>query len=147
MDRQKRKFERCRVRRNGGSKFDEKKTEVNLSNRQLSSDETSVLAKGEKFACASMPMEDNISNVEAGIHGLSIENADEIQQEETRILRKAVPPKNNLTSGECRALINLEAVNNFVILLAGNSSATVVMNTADYKQKIRDGSDPVHIRC
>ena len=62
---------------------------VNLSDCQLTPDETSVLARGGKFAVTSrsLPVEDIIANIEAGIQGLLQEAAEDIRSEAARILQ------------------------------------------------------------
>ena len=62
---------------------------MNLSNRQLTPHETSVLAKGETFAVTpkTVPVEEIVASVEAGIRGLPRDQADEIRLEASRALR------------------------------------------------------------
>ena len=105
-------------------------TVVNLSDCQLTTTETAVLARGEKFAVASkkIPVEDIIANVEAGVRRLPREQADEVRTEASRILARAKPPRWNIPVGELRALRTLRRDESIIILPAEKGSAMVVMN-------------------
>ena len=119
-------------------------TVVNLSDRQLTEEECSVLAKGANFAIVpdTVPVEEIISNVESSIRNLPQDVADEIRTEAARVLSKAKPPKSNLTSNEKKTIINLYADQNILILPADKGNATVIMKTEDYNNKIKELLDP-----
>ena len=79
--RQRDKFERFASQNIRGRTLDSDRMDrmvVNLSNRQLTPHETSVLAKGEKFAVTpkTVPVEEIVASVEAGIRGLPRDQAD-----------------------------------------------------------------------
>ena len=81
--RQREKFERygsqnIREREQDRDRMD--RMVVNLSDSQLTPHETSVLAKGEKFAVSpkTVPGEEIVASMEAGIRGLPQDQADEI---------------------------------------------------------------------
>lgn len=117
---------------------------MNLSDHQLSEEERSVLSKGENFAITpkSVPVEDIIANVEASLRKVPQEIAEKIRQESSRVLQKAKPPKSNITGKEQKALKNLRANKDIVILKADKGNATAILNTKDYESKINDLLDP-----
>ena len=53
-----------------------------------------------------------------------------------RIIKSSSNPRDNLTEGEREALHSLKKNTNLTILPADKSSATVILNTVDYKQMI-----------
>ncbi|XP_049792346.1 uncharacterized protein LOC126199468 [Schistocerca nitens] len=109
-ERQKKKFERCRKQTDKAIP-DMSHTVVNLTERQLTEEEVSVLQKGGNFAIIprTIPMEDIIANTEAAIRTLPCERAEEIRTETARILRRAKPPACNLKKEEVQAIKNLNA--------------------------------------
>ena len=54
------------------------------------------------------------------------------------ILRKAKPPKDNLSRGERAALSNLRNNEDIVVLKADKGGATVLLNSKDYVSKMLD---------
>ena len=83
-------------------------------------------------------MEDIIANVESALYHLPEEKAEEIRGEVTRILRKAKPPKSNITRKERNAIKSRNSDPNIIILPADKGNATVIMETEEYKDKIRE---------
>ena len=140
-ERQKKKFEKLSPPK---TEFDSSQTVVNLTKYQLTKNQISVLAKGGNFAVTpnSVPLEDIISSIEAAITSLPDSVAEEIRTESSRILKKAKSPKCNISYSEKKAIKELNAMNNILILPADKGSATVVMEMEDYKQKIRDILEP-----
>ena len=124
---------------------DMSRTVINLTERELTSEETSVLSKGGNFSITpdKVPVEDIIANVESGIRALPRDVAEEIRIETFRILRNAKTPKSNITTKEKKAIKNLNADKDILILAADKGNATVVMKTDDYKEKIKNLLDPV----
>jgi uncharacterized protein (UPF0335 family) len=112
---------------------------INLSDSELNSATKSVLAKGLNFAVAPqrIPVEDIITGVETGIYKLSSDDAETVRQLTCDILRKAKPPISNISTDERTALKQLKLNKNLSILPADKGNVTVVMNTKDYKDKIR----------
>lgn len=94
------------------------------------------------MAPKSVPVENIILNIKAGIRDLSQEVAEEIRQESARILRQTKPPKCNLPEWEKKALRDLGADDNIIFLPADKGSATVLMNALDYQQNIQELLDP-----
>ena len=120
------------------------RTVINLSEHQLTDDQTSILAKGGNFAITpkSVPTEEIIANTEAAITSLPDSKAEEIRSEVSRILRRSKPPKSNIKQREKQALKQLNNNKNIVILPADKGNATVIMETDDYKEKIRNLLEP-----
>ena len=120
------------------------RTVVNLTDRVLTEEETSVLAKGGNFAVTPsfVPVEDIIANVESGIRGLPEHESEEIRGEVARILRKAKKPVSNLPAKERNALKSLNSDKDIIILPADKGNATVIMSTAVYEQNIQELLDP-----
>ncbi|GJQ67193.1 putative Rab GTPase-activating protein 1-like [Trypoxylus dichotomus] len=87
---------------------------VNLSNRELTTEEISVLFKGGNFAITpkNLPAEDTIANIESSIRGPAVVAAEEICRETSRILQHAKPSKSNFTNKESSAIKSLNADEN-----------------------------------
>ena len=97
---------------------------------KLSPEETSVLAKGGNFAVTpnKIHVEDIIANVESALYHLPEEKAEEIRGEVTRILRKAKPPKSNITRKERNAIKSLNSDPDIIILPADKGDTTVTVS-------------------
>jgi uncharacterized phosphosugar-binding protein len=67
---------------------------------------------------------------------LPVEMAEEARQETVRIIETSSRPRNNITRAERKAPKTLKNYTDLTILPADKSNATVILNTADYKQKI-----------
>ncbi|XP_060534544.1 uncharacterized protein LOC132706961 [Cylas formicarius] len=142
--RQIKKFNDLQTKSSESPSTDLSRTVVNLSQRKLSAEETSILSKGGNFAITpdSVPFEDIIANIESGIRNLQADIAKEIRTESARILRRAKPPKSNVSSKEKRAIRDLNKDISVIVLPADKGNATVVLNTVDYEKKIGDLLDP-----
>ncbi|KAK9707917.1 Bromodomain extra-terminal - transcription regulation [Popillia japonica] len=107
---------------------DNKKLQVvhNLSDMTLSKAAMDVLAKGFNFAIspAHIPVESVICGVESSIQGMNENTAEEIRQDVVAVLRKAKPPKRNISRDEYLALKDLRSNNNIIILPADKGNAT-----------------------
>ena len=112
---------------------------VNLSHRHLTSLEEEVLALGLSFAIApsSIPFEDIIAATEATARRLDQIAADTLRTEMAEVLRKAKPPKPNMSFKQRSAVRALRNDSNIVIVLADKGKATVVMDRMDYDTKLR----------
>ena len=139
-----RKFESFKVNKPETPKINSEKVVINLSDRNFSTEEQNVLAKEGNYAVTpkEIPKEQIIANIETAIRTLPEEQAVTIRTETSCILRKAKPPKRNLTNKEFRALKDLNTDENILILPADKGNATVVMNTTDYEYKIEELLDP-----
>ena len=143
-ERQKSKFQRLTKNSRSSQTLDTQRTVINVSNRNLSQEEVSVLAKGGNFAITpkEIPKEEIIANLESALRFLPEEKAQELRTETARILKKAKPPKSNLKPREFKAIRELNKDENILVLPADKGNATVVINTEDYKRKINDLLDP-----
>ncbi|XP_018372103.1 PREDICTED: uncharacterized protein LOC108766985 [Trachymyrmex cornetzi] len=112
----------------------------NLSNKVLSQDTISALAKGPNFAVAprKVPKEGIVSQIESTIYRLPSEQADNIRRQVTNILSKAKPPPPNITRQERLALQDLNRDTDIIVLPADKGNTTVVINTSDYKKKMKN---------
>ncbi|GJQ78415.1 hypothetical protein Trydic_g22237 [Trypoxylus dichotomus] len=88
-----------------------------------------------------LPVENPIVNVESSIRGLTVDAAEEIRRETSRILQHAKAPKNSFTNKE-RSAIKTNADKHIIVLSADKGNATTVLNYGDYTQKIRNLPDP-----
>jgi len=115
----------------------EKETVINLCDQKLDA-VTSLLQKGLNFAVKprSTPIEDILTSVEKAILSLPIEKAEDARQAAVRILKNSSRPTDNLKKTERAALKTLKDNVNLTILPVDKGNATVVLNTADYIQKI-----------
>jgi len=113
---------------------------VNLSDFSFSPSMFSVLSKGLNFALApkKIPVEDIICDIEFGIKRLPDNIKNTIRQDCAVILRKVNPPKSNLSKEELVALRSLNQNNDIVVLKSDKGWATVILNKADYRNKMLD---------
>ncbi|XP_046409073.1 uncharacterized protein LOC124173954 [Ischnura elegans] len=111
---------------------------INLSQVNLSDSATSILSKGLNFAIAprSIPKEEIITGVENALRKLRKSEADEIREEVSHIIRKARPPKPNLTRAEREAVCELRKIDDSLILPADKGNATVIISKEDYRKKV-----------
>jgi hypothetical protein len=110
----------------------------------------STLSKGLNYA-ETKSLKSNlkhvISGVERAILHLSIETAEEIRQETSRILRHSKPQKWNTSKMERNALLTLWKDNDITILPEDKGNATVVLLSEDYHKKMETVlSDPVYTK-
>ncbi|XP_046409097.1 uncharacterized protein LOC124173978 [Ischnura elegans] len=138
--RQKGKFERLSSRSEFTSSLDCNRVVINLTGKPLDSAKTSVLSKGLNFAPApkSIPFLDFIGGVEQAIRKLPVEAADEIRSDVVMTLKRAVPPKPNLTREERNALHAIRRDPKIVVLPADKGNATVLMPTEEYHKKVNE---------
>jgi hypothetical protein len=115
-----------------------KETVINLSGRTLDDGVSSLVQKGLNYAVTprTIPTEDILAGVEKAVQLLPVEMAEEASQETVRIIKSSSRPRNNITRAEREALRNLKNNTDLTILPADKGNATVILNTADYKQKI-----------
>ena len=123
------KFSRLSTNKNEVINLKSEKLVVNLSNRELEAPLISALSKGLNFSPSprNPPIKGIISGIEQVIHHLPAEAADEVRTEVCQALRKAAPPKRNLTVVEFRALQMIRQDASIVILPADKGNATVAM--------------------
>ncbi|XP_052259249.1 uncharacterized protein LOC127863670 [Dreissena polymorpha] len=112
---------------------------VNLSDRPLSLDETSVLKKGMNFCVTppTIPINEIIASTEQVCYQLEDKSAAEsLRGEVVKILKSATKPKSNITTKERDALRDLGKRKDIVILPADKGRTTVVMNKTEYVAKM-----------
>ena len=113
----------------------------NLSSRSLTNAQEPLLKKGNKFAIASskIPVLDIISGVELGLGQVNFANKcsiDSARSKVVEILKKAKPPKFNLSKAEKRAMEELKQYDDIVILNADKGNNTVVVDKLEYDKKL-----------
>ncbi|CAH1107963.1 unnamed protein product [Psylliodes chrysocephalus] len=133
-ERQKRKFNRIQTKYSETLKTHMKQTVINLSNRPLMDNETSLLRKFQHN------LTDNTyrrnTNTEAGIKKLPSDVKEEVRSESKRILQKAKPPKSSISRGKKAAIRSRNENENIIILPTNKGNTTVVMSTSDYSSKL-----------
>ena len=110
----------------------------NLSNHQLTKEETSVLGRGLNFAPvpSKVPTKDIIASVEPALHHHdNPSEANVARAAVCNILRNSKPPRDNLTFGEKEALKALRKNEEIVIAKADKGNVAVVMNKEEYETK------------
>nr|XP_023027235.1 uncharacterized protein LOC111515239 [Leptinotarsa decemlineata] len=119
---------------------------INRTDRVLTEDETSVLARGVNFAIVPrrVPNEEIIAGTEAAIRNLSDEGAEDIRIITANILNKARPPKCNISKREIAALKNLNSDESITILPTDKVNTTVILKTEEYNNKIEELLDPAN---
>ncbi|KAK5645627.1 hypothetical protein RI129_004091 [Pyrocoelia pectoralis] len=146
IKRHKDKFERLfqRSQYNKKPSLDINRIVINLSSKPLSENALNALAKGKNFAVTPkiLPVEDIISNIEAGIRFLPVDTIEEIRYQSVRILRNAKPIKSNLTFSQRHALKELKGDKDVIVLSADKGNATVILNMEDYNMKLQQLLDP-----
>ena len=114
---------------------------VNVSDRVLTPDETSLLKRGLNFAITPtvVPVQEYVIGIESAcrIIGPESQQAAKLRADCVRLLKNAKTPKSNITTGERKALSTLAKDADITILPADKGRATVVMNTSDYKSKAK----------
>ena len=113
----------------------------NLSSRSLTNAQESLPKKGNKFAIApsKIPVLDIISRVELGLTQVNFANKcsiDSTRSKVVEILKRAKPPKPNLSKAEKRAMKELKQYDDIVILNADKGNSTVVMDKLEYDEKL-----------
>ena len=113
----------------------------NLSDRNLTDHEFTVLSKGGNFAIApkKVPIDEYVAATEQAC--VLISNKGEkaaLRGEISEILSSAKPPRSNLTYNERIALRDLRSDDSIVLLPADKGKCTVVMNKAEYVEKMEE---------
>ena len=109
----------------------ERKWVVNLSQRNLSKDEISLLRKGLNYAITlrNIPTKEIFASVKEGISRLLKNDQDNVGSEIYSTLKGAKPPvQQNLRHDERKALKDLKTASDIVIVQADKGNATVVMD-------------------
>ena len=82
-----------------------------------------------------LPTIDLIAKIETTLTGMTTEEADSIRADLSSIIRKAKPPKRNITRKQSISLKSLQQNENIIILPADKGRATVVLDKEDYIKK------------
>ena len=77
-----------------------------------------------------------ISAIESVCPKLSDQDAQELRAETNCLLRKAKPPKSNITKEESKALRELREDKEIMVLTADKGVATAVMDKKEYMEKV-----------
>ena len=112
---------------------------INLSDRQLSINETMALQNGLNFATTprSIPTSSIIANIETGIFRLPESSKATIRASVVNILKNSTPETTrNISKEQLTAIRNLKKDPSITIVPADKGRSVVVMNTSDYKSKI-----------
>ncbi|XP_046391493.1 uncharacterized protein LOC124159616 [Ischnura elegans] len=99
-----------------------------------------VLSKGLNFAPAPriIPYADIIGGIKQAVRRLPEVTAVEIRSEVPMVLKRAIPPKSNISRKEREAIRTLRNNPDLTILPADKGNATVILKTDEYRQKILD---------
>ena len=108
---------------------------VNMSSRDLSIPEKSILSKGLNFVPAPkrIPILHIIAAIKSGLNGLNDDA--HIRQKMIGLLMKSKPPPSNILPSERKALRDLRAEPDIMILPA--DKATVLLDRQDYEERMR----------
>ena len=114
---------------------------VNLSSKQLSQPQESVLAKGLNYALPpkQIPTSQIVASAEEALRKSQApeETTSKARSQIIGVLKKAKPSKPNLSVPETKALRELRNDDSIMILPADKGRATVVMNKIDYDTKVK----------
>ena len=126
--------------RSAGSSVDTAKWVLNLSSRTLSATEESLLGKGLNFAIAPdhVPASEIVAKVETAVKRLDPEAADLVRREVNATLRRARPPRSNISREQRVALRSLREDRSIMILPADKGRASVVLDATTYRSKMDD---------
>lgn len=119
-------------RRDTLQSVDKRKWVVNLSKRQLSSDQRKMLELGMKFAPTprQVPKMEYVIQVEDELHSQVVEKEGEaVLAALASVLKKTKVPKGNARRAEWEALVGLKNDASIAMLEADKGNATVVMDT------------------
>ena len=112
---------------------------VNISGRELSEGEISVLEKGLGFAPVpkTVPTKEIICAAEVGLRKIKdpIE-ANVVRAKVASILRNSKPPQDNLTNDERSGLKSLQARKDIKILPADKGNTVVILSAGQYTEKL-----------
>ncbi|XP_071442881.1 uncharacterized protein [Hetaerina americana] len=139
-ERQKTKYDRLDVRKDSLHAPEQKRVVVNLSSAEIDEATSLVLSKGLNFVPTSrrIPYLEILGSVEQAVRNLPVEAAEDVRGEISMALKRAVPPKSNISGEERRALNTLRKNSAITVLPADKGNATVLLNAEDYHRKIQE---------
>jgi len=85
-----------------------------------------------------IPVEDIMCYVEFEIMGLPDNIKDTIRQDCVVVLRKAKPPRNNISKDEFDALKSLNHNKDIIVLKVDKGGVVVILDKEDYRRKMLD---------
>ena len=144
-ERQKSKYQRLIVTRksdNNEVTQIQDKWVKNLSDRQLTSSETRVLARGLNYAITPqrIPIVDYITGIESAIHygKLPSVEAEQLRRSISTTINNTKLQKSNISREERKALESIKGDKSIIVLPADKGRCTVLLNKQDYDTKIQD---------
>ena len=141
-DRQIRKFDSLLDKANRHSQPPFSQWVVNLSSKELTQPQTSVLAKGLNYALPpkQIPIPEIVACTEDALRRAKIppEASDRTRTQIIGILSQAKPTSSNLSPSESKALKELRNETSLIIVPADKGRATVVMDRTAYDAKVTD---------
>ena len=110
-----------------------------MSELRLEPEAESLLKKGLNFAVTpkSIPTDELITATEVACRQLKPESADNLRYDVVKTLKRFRKPQPNLSIEERKALQKLKNNKDITIIGADKGRATVIMNSKDYKDKVR----------
>ena len=113
---------------------------INLSIYKLSRNQNKILVKGLNYAVTpeKIPTEEFVVAAEQATWSLPQEQKDKLRADVTGVLKSAKVPKQNITRQERTALKGLQKEKSITILPADKGKATVIMETREYQEKIKE---------
>ena len=113
---------------------------VNLSSQPLSQAERSLLTHGPNYAVTSRcpPVIECITTIEEVCQKMEKGEVEELRGEVKAILKRAHPPKPNISREEQKAMKELRKDANRTVLTADKGVALVVMDQEDYQKKAEE---------
>ena len=118
--------------------IDKSKWIMNLSSKELTEAQISVLQRGLNFSVTprNIPKASMVASIESGIRNLPDSSKSIIRSQVANILRSAKPPRCNLSADEINALRTLKKDSSIVIQPADKGNATVIMDRSSYEEKL-----------
>ncbi|XP_067687087.1 uncharacterized protein [Haliotis asinina] len=112
-----------------------KKTVINLSSKQLTTAQTSLLCKGLKFVptCSNIKTDEYIIGIESGLQQLAPNgNIDYLRHQIADLIKQSPKQRSNLSPQERKAINELRNDKNITITEADKGKAAVIMDTPDF---------------
>ena len=139
--RQKKKFDSLLNRsRPISQKAHVQKWVINLSSKTLTDHQISVLSKGLNYAVTptKIPTPDIVSTIESALRKVTPSHlAESARVRIIGLLQRPKLPASNITPDERKAILHLKQEKDIMILPSDKGRAVVVLDTAEYDNKIR----------
>ena len=132
------KSNQVQISYNSNSNSINSKWVINLSCHPLTPAQVSLLSKGQNFvlACINPSTVEFISAIDLACQKLTEQDVQELRAEVNIILRKAKPPKSNISREEKKALKEVREGQDRMVLTAYKGVALVVMDRKEYQDKV-----------